>query len=198
MNLNLQNLSEINYKDHTKFFRLILLLSGNINLNLDLTQISETWLVFKKRGLHFVHLNINSLPSKIEELRQIAKNNNSAVTGLSETNLDKTIFDSEVSITNYSLLRKDQNRKGEGVACYIRSNICFKSQNYLSDEIENISSYLLLPKTKPISIAIVYKPPTDNCFLDYLSQGINDFNLMENDLFILGNTNINILDYGEI
>ena len=35
-----------------------------------------------------------SLPSKIEELRKIAKDTNSAVIGLSETKLDKTIFDS--------------------------------------------------------------------------------------------------------
>ena len=197
MNLNLLTLREMNDKDHIKCFRLILLLSGDINLNPGPTQISETWSVFKKRGLHFVHLNINSLPSKIEELRQIAKNTASAVIGLSETKLDKTIFDSEVSIPNYSLIRKDRNRKGGGVACYIRSDICFNSQSYLSDEIENISFDLLLPKTKPISIAIIYKPPTDNRCLDYLSKGLNDFNLMENDLLILGDTNINILDNGE-
>ena len=196
-NLTLVTLREMNYRDHTKFFRLILLLSGDINLNPGPTQISKTWSVFKKRGLHFVHLNINSLPSKIEELRQIAKDTNSAVIGLSETKLDKTIFDSEISIPNYSLIRKDRNRKGGGVACYIRGDICFNSQNYLSDEIENISFDLLLPKTKPISIAIVYKPPTDNHFLDYLSRGLNDFNLIEKDLFILGDTNINILNNGE-
>ena len=162
MNLSLLTLREMNYKDHTNFFRLILLLSGNIDLNPGPTQISETWSVFKKRGLHFVHLNKNSLPSKIEELRQIAKITNSAVIGLSEIKLDKTIFDSEISIPNYSLIKKDRNRKDGGVACYIRSDICVNSPNYLSDEIENISFDLLLPKTKPISIVIAYKSPTDN------------------------------------
>ena len=88
------------------------MLSGNINLNPGPTQISETWSVFKKRGLHFVHLNINSLPSKIEELRQIAKNTDSAAIGLSETKLDKTIFDSEVSIPNYSLIKERPEQKG--------------------------------------------------------------------------------------
>ena len=91
MNLNLLNLREMDYKDHTKFFRSILLLSGDINVNPGPTQILETWSFFKKRGLHFVHLNINSLPSKIKELTQIVKNTNSGVTGLSETKLDKTI-----------------------------------------------------------------------------------------------------------
>ena len=68
-NLNLLTLKKMNCKDHTKFFRLILLLSSDINLNPVPTQISKTWTVFKKPGLHGVHLNINSLPSKIEELR---------------------------------------------------------------------------------------------------------------------------------
>ena len=38
---------------------------------------------------------------------------------------------------------------------------------------------MLLSKTKPISIAIVYKPPADNNFLDYVSKGLNDFNLIK-------------------
>ena len=95
-NLTVKTLREMNYRDHKKFFRL----SGDINLNPGPTQISKNLSVFKKRGLHFVHLNINSLPSKIEELRQIAKDTNSTVIGLSETKLDKTIFDSEISIPN--------------------------------------------------------------------------------------------------
>ena len=33
--------------------------------------------------------------------------------------------------------------------------------------------------------------------MDYLSKGPHYFNLMENDLFILGDTDINILDNGE-
>ena len=65
----------------------------------------------------------------------------------------------------------------------------------ISEEIENISLDLVLPKTKPIST--VYKPPTDNHFLDYLYKWVNDFNLMENDLFILGNTDINTLNNGQ-
>ena len=86
MNLNLLTLIEMNYKDHTKFFRLILLLSSDINLNPGPTQISETWLVFKKQGPHFVHLNINSLPYKIEELTQIVKDTDSAVIGFPKRN----------------------------------------------------------------------------------------------------------------
>ena len=79
MSSNLLTLKEINNKYHTKSFKLILLLSGNVRLNSGPTQILETWSGFKKRGFHFVHLNVNSL-SKIEKLYHIAKDTYSAVT----------------------------------------------------------------------------------------------------------------------
>ena len=47
-----------------------------------------------------------------------------------------------------------------------------------------------------MSIVIGYKLRNHNRFLDYLSKGLNDFILMDNDPFILGDTNINILDSG--
>ena len=84
MNFNPLTLRTMNYKDHTKFFRLILLLSGIINLNPGPTQILETWSVFKKPAFHFVLLSINIFLSKIEELRQVAE-----VIVLFETNLIK-------------------------------------------------------------------------------------------------------------
>ena len=64
---------------------MLILLSVNVSLNpgpvhQDTLQCSSEWNVFKKRGLRFTHLNINSLLSKIEELRQIAKSTNDAVT----------------------------------------------------------------------------------------------------------------------
>ena len=45
----------------------------------------NTMSALKKRVLHFVHLNIRSLVSKVSEVRLIAKNSNAAVIGLSET-----------------------------------------------------------------------------------------------------------------
>ena len=75
-------------------------MSGDINLNLSLAGM---WSIFKKRGLHFLHLNINSLSSKIDKVRKVAINNDAALIGISETKLDKTICDSEIAIENYSL-----------------------------------------------------------------------------------------------
>ena len=87
---------------------MLLLLSGDISLNLgsvhqDTLQCSNEWNVSKDRGLHFIHLNMNSLLPKIEELRYIAKSTNAAVIGICESKLDASVLDPEISINNSAL-----------------------------------------------------------------------------------------------
>ena len=99
---------------------MLLLLSGDISLNSgpvhqDTLQCSNEWNVFKKRGLHFIYRNINSLLSKIEELRDIAKSTNAAVIGICKSKLDASVLNPEISIDNYKILRCDRNRQGGGV-----------------------------------------------------------------------------------
>ena len=62
LNLNLLILKEMNCKDHAEFFRLILLLSGDINLNLDPTQISKTWSVLKNEDFILFSSKYNKSP----------------------------------------------------------------------------------------------------------------------------------------
>ena len=88
------------------------LLSGDISLNPGPSYTNQTsdnneWDVFKARGLHFIHININSLLPKIEELRRIACQSKAAVIGISESKLDNSIFDSEIEIDGYNILRFD-------------------------------------------------------------------------------------------
>ena len=49
---------------------------------------NEAWKVFKDKSMHFGHLNVNSLLSKIDELRTLAINSNISVLGITETKLD--------------------------------------------------------------------------------------------------------------
>ena len=85
----------------------------------------DNWKVFNKRDLHLIHLNINSLLSKIDELRSIAKRSGATVIGITESKLDKTVLDGEIHIYGYELIRSDRNRHGGGVACYIRNDVSF-------------------------------------------------------------------------
>ena len=114
------------------------------------------WKAFNKQGLHLIHLNINSLLSKIDELWEIARKTRATVIGITESKLDRSVLDGEINIDGYELVRSDRNRHGGGVACYIRSDISFNVRGDFSSEIENIFLDILLPKTKPILIGILY------------------------------------------
>ena len=107
-------LSKICCRTYTLFSKQELLLSGDINPNpgpLN-SETNKMWEPFIKRGLHFIHININSLLPKIEELRSIAKNSNAAVIGITESKVDESVHDSEINIENYNIIRCDRNRHG--------------------------------------------------------------------------------------
>ena len=143
---------------------------------------------------NFLHLNINSLLPKIDELRLIAKNSNAAVIGITESKLDKTIFDSEVNIDGYELKRSDRNRQGGGVACYIRKDLSFNLRENFSPDVENIFFDLLLPKAKPILVGILYRPPSSSGFLKKLDLAISKTENFDNqEVFILGDLNIDLM-----
>ena len=67
-------------------------LSGDISSNPGLFRVNQPsgnneWDFFKAGGLHFIHINVNSLLPQIDELRRISCLSNSAVIEISE--LDK-------------------------------------------------------------------------------------------------------------
>ena len=107
---------------------------------------------------------------KMEEIRFIAKSSKATVIGISETKLDGRIFHPEIYIEGYSIVRCYRDRKGGGVACNIKHDICFNTKNILSKNIEVIFVDLLLPKTKPIPVGIVYGPPKMQIFYNYLEK----------------------------
>ena len=135
-------------------------------------------------------MNINSLLPNIDELREIVKISNPAVVGITETKLHNSIGDSEISIDGYFAIRRDRNRKGWGVICYVTNKICYNTKNCVSNEIENIFVGLLIPKTKPITVGIVYKPPDQTRFLEILSNSLNSLNMSSEEWHILGDLNI--------
>ena len=56
-----------------------------------------------------------------------------------------------LTVNGYNMLWNDTNKKGLGVACYIRNNIKIKC---LSDDIENLVMDPMFPKIKPVSIGV--------------------------------------------
>ena len=154
------------------------------------------WNVFKNRGLHFIHLNINILLPKIEVLRFIAKSANAAVIGICESKLDNSVFEQEISTDNYKIQRCDRNRQDGGVACYIRNDISYNILYVFPCETENIIFEILLSNLKPVIVETIYRPPSQNNFLKLLNSNMNKINSVDNEIYILGDFNINLLING--
>ena len=90
----------------------------------------------------------------------MVKISNPTVIGITEIKLDNSISYSEISIDGHCAMRRDRNRKVGGVICYVTNKICYNTKNCLSNETslsKNIFIELLIPKTKPITVGIVYK-----------------------------------------
>ena len=64
--------------------------------------------------MHFIHININSLLSKIDRVHYLANIINVSIIGISETKLDETILTSELEV---DLVWLNRSRRGGGVAC---------------------------------------------------------------------------------
>ena len=91
-----------------------------------------------KKGLHFLHIKINSLFPKKEEIKCFPNKTKAAIIGITESKLDHTVPDSEINFSGYDILRCDRNRNSGGVDCYFRKNICFKTRTLHFREIENV------------------------------------------------------------
>ena len=193
-------LSKLNFKQNKrlKFYQLLILLSGDISLNPGPCQYlsdknKDLFEPFRKRGFHFLHINVNSLLLKIDELRDIISRTKPAILGITESKLDSSVSDQEVNISGYSILRSDRNRNGGGVACYIRADLCFNRRNVFSNTIEQVFFDLLIPKVKPISIGIFYRPPKANTFLETFQNDLNLIDFKKFEVYFLGDFNINLL-----
>ena len=164
MNSTFYSVFKLRYRNLNSYFHLLILLSGDISLNPGPThqhklQRLNEWNIFKSRGLHFIHLNINSLLPKIEEFRIIAKSTNATIIGISESKLHQSVLEPEIEIDNYKILRCDRNRHGGGVGCYIRNDLGYNIISVFPSEIESVFFEILLPNSKPITVGTIYRPP---------------------------------------
>ena len=107
-----QTIPKLKRMNNKSFFHILLILSGDIYLNAgpvynNQSLDSNEWNVFRSKGIHLIHLNIHSLLPKIDEIcyiaeqtkaAYIAEQTKAAVIGITESKLDKAIFQSEIHI----------------------------------------------------------------------------------------------------
>ena len=96
--------------NNKSFLSILLVFVGDISLNPgpiynNQSLHSNEWNVFRSKEIHLIHLNVNSLLPKIDEIHYIAERTKAAVIGITEYKLDESIFKSKMEIDNYDLLR---------------------------------------------------------------------------------------------
>ena len=131
----------------------------------------------KVKGIHHpIHLNVNSLLAKIDETRYIAACTIAAVIRISESKFDETILQLEIQISNYELFRVigAETAVEVSITSYIRSDIGYLLTKILFSE-GNRKYFLkiLLPKTKPLIVEIIYRSPNQSNFLEILNANFD-------------------------
>ena len=88
---------------------MLLLISGDVSLNPRPVEVSlvvsvNIWELLNKEGLHFLHININSLLRKSDKLKCIANKNKATIIGITESKLDHPVSDIKVNLPEYDSL----------------------------------------------------------------------------------------------
>ena len=143
--------------------------------------VSET-----KSEISFLNLNIRSIlsngktGSRLNHLNNRCIHENYDIVSLTETHLNSGIHDNELHIDDYQLFRKDRNRSGGGVACYVKNNLSAKIvSNLMNENIEALWLQIFVKSEntnsiKSLVVGTCYRPPNQclapqNYFLEYLS-----------------------------
>ena len=94
------------------------------------------------------------------------KKRKAAVICITETWFNESHTDDSLKIEGYSLLRNDRNSHAGGVCAYIREDLSYKRMSDLTTSVqEDIWFELLLPKSKPLYIGVLYRTEKNkNCF----------------------------------
>lgn len=146
--------------------------------------------------LSVLYYNTRSLYPKLDELVSLSSLHTPGIICITDTWLSGDIDDSEISITNYAIVRHDRNRHGGGVLFFVHSSLSYK----VITKSPNLEFLLLCVEpnnycTSKLHIGLFYRPPSSavqimDDFYEYLqSLDISHFS----NLIILGDFNIDFV-----
>ena len=142
--------------------------------------------------LKCLHLNVHSLLPKMDEIRNIVSDLKIHCLSINETFLDKSIYDSEVNIENFSIFRNDRNRNGGGVALYIHTDLRPSLLNF-NIETESIWAHIKL-NGDTLIIGSIYRPPSSNS--EYHTTLLHELDFIYShgsDIIAMGDLNYDFL-----
>ena len=150
--------------------------------------------IFKNcKGIKCCYINIKSLIKKFGELSLLVRSNNIDILCVTETWLNESVSDHEISLANYVLYRKDwPHNRGRDICCYVKSS-CNAIPSF--DKHECLWLEILPPHMSSVLMCTFYRHPCEK--VDYMESFIENsidplFN-GENCIIILGDFNLNLM-----
>ena len=141
-----------------------------------------------------MYFNCRSLIPKLDELRAICQANKPDTVCIVETWLSTDIFDSELFIPNYTIVRHDRNRHGGGVALYVNDSVLCKTIVCGPADLELLIVSLCKANFK-LCLGVFYRPPSSHPHIfDSLCEALLTVDTSHFSNFVLiGDFNVNLL-----
>ena len=157
--------------------------------------------------LSFLHLNISSLPKHFDIYNSILNsiNHEFKVLGFSETRLTDSSIPHNLDIESYNSIFTNTKASAGGTALYISKDLKHKDRKDLSNliyfekQLESTFCELMFEKQENVVVGCIYKHPTmktETFIEDFFTPLLQKTNKEKKRLVLMGDFNINLLDYG--
>ena len=125
-------------------------------------QTTEPWTIHERKRnstdlLLFVHLNINRIQNKFDDLKILNRELKSHIIFLAEIKIDSSYPSSQFQLEGYLSYRKDRARTGGGLMAYLSSKI-ISQQMKLPNLIEVLAIKAMINNNDVLFVGI-YRPP---------------------------------------
>lgn len=149
------------------------------------------------KNLKLGHVNIRSLLPSLDSVSDSVHRLELDILGVTETWLSERISGNSIEIDGYNFFRNDRETRGGGVGIYIKNNIV--SRKIDIENSESIEQLWLVIKVNNIEIGlgVFYRPPKSNLVdaLQHIETALATIIPMSDEIFILGDMNVNLLNY---
>ena len=147
-------------------------------------------------------LNVRALRGKIDDIIALVEHHSLDILCITETHLHKNVDNSEISIDNFTLVRRDRNCHGGGVAIYAHQSLSAQplplTEREPSPDSQIESVWVEIKRQgEPLLIGCIYRPPSASvgAWLQFEDQVENRLRFRpKSDVILTGDFNVDFLD----
>ena len=172
-----------------------------------INEIQSLKVANKNKSLSMFHINSCSLNKNFDDLEYLLKCTNKKfdVVAVSETRITRNTSKlCNISLKNYSVESTPTESTARGTLLYIANHLSYKPRNdlniYKKSELESTFVEIINPKKSNIIVGVIYRHPSMDVTdfnQNYLNGLLDKISKEEKNIFLLGDFNINLLNYNE-